>query len=377
MLGAEMMELEFVLPLYIVFGFLLIVAVFDILSDRKLPAIIISVLMSAPLIAIATFRSVGVGSDDVAYMEMLNEIPSVLDCGNLYCDYSYSTFNVEFGFFMFLSVLAALGKNSMVLFGFSSLVAVALNVRSIRYFSPYFALAVLVYFAHFYLAKELNAIRLGLASGLIFLAATYLDRQKYKMMTAVIVAATLVHVSSVFFIVPVCLYFLRPKRTFYLALSVILILIALTVDLKSVLRQMAIFGFVGEKIELYLNADIYSYELPLFDMVNIKNLLVTIACLACWKKMHSRYPSFDLIFCVFYCATFLRIVLGDFAILAGRGYASISMFEYILIPMIAVHLCGRKVGLLLVAVYTFGTLYLNLSSNSGWSGGSEVFFDFL
>ncbi|NWC61277.1 EpsG family protein [Pseudomonas veronii] len=371
------MELKFTLPLYLVYGLLVLVAAFDTLSNRKLPAMAISVLMAVPLVFLATFRAVGVGSDDAAYLEMLYQIPSVLDCKNLYCDYSYATFNIEFGFFMFLSVLAALGKNSAVLFGFSSLIAVTLNVRSIRYFSPYFALAVLVYFAHFYLAKELNAIRLGLASGLLFLAATYLDQQKYKVMTALIVAAMLVHVSSVFFIVPVGLYFVRPKRSLYLLLSVVLILISATIDFKSVLRQMAIFGFVGDKIELYLNADMYSYTLPFFDMVNIKNLLVIIAGLVCWKRMENRYQSFNLIFCIFYCAAFLRIVLGDFAILAGRGYASISMFEYVLIPMIAVHLCGRKLGFLIVAAYTFATLCLNLNSNSGWSGGSEVFFDFL
>jgi hypothetical protein len=69
--------------------------------------------------------------------------------------------------------------------------------------------------------------------------------------------------------------------------------------------------------------------------------------------------------------------MGDFAILAGRGYASISMFEYVLLPMIAVHVFGKKRGFLIVAVYALGVLYMNLSSHRGWTGGSEVFFDFL
>ncbi|MFB3305735.1 EpsG family protein [Pseudomonas sp. AMR01] len=371
------MGLEFVFPLYLVFGFIVMVAAFDMLSDRRLPAVVVSVLMGLPLILLATLRVAGVGSDDLAYLQMANEIPSLLDCQNIYCDYSYSTFNVEFGFFMFLSFLAMIGKNSFVLFGFSSLLAVTLNIRSIRYFSPYFALSVLVYFTHFYLAKELNAIRLGIASGLLFYAATYLYRQRYMKLALYFLAATLVHVSSVFFIIPLALYAMKPKRVLYLFVSVILILLAVFIDFKSVLRHAALFGFVGEKIELYLNADMYSYALPLFDMVNIKNLVIVVGALVCWRRLEARYPTFNLVFCIFYCATFLRIVLGDFAILAGRGYASISMFEYILLPMIAVHLLGRKLGFLLVCLYAFGTLYLNLSSNSGWTGGSEVFFDFL
>ncbi|ROM58245.1 hypothetical protein BK648_05705 [Pseudomonas poae] len=371
------MGLEFVLPLYLVFGFLVIIAAFDVLSDRRLPSAVVSVLMGGPLILLATLRAAGVGSDDLAYLQMANEIPSLLNCQNIYCDYSYSTFNVEFGFFMFLSLLAVIGKNSFVLFGFSSLFAVVLNIRSIRYFSPYFALGVLVYFAHFYLAKELNAIRLGIASGLLFLAAMYLHKQRYMKLAFYFVAATLVHVSSVFFIIPLALYKMKPKRVLYLFVSVVLVLMAMLVDFKAVLRHAALFGFVGEKIELYLNADMYSYALPLFDMVNIKNLLIILFSLVCWRKLEARYPTFNLVFCMFYCAAFLRIVLGDFAILAGRGYASISMFEYVLIPMIAVHLLGRKLGFLAVCLYALGTLYLNLSTNSGWTGGAEVFFEFL
>ena len=111
------MELEFSLPLYLAYGFLVLVAAFDTLSNRKLPTAVVSVLMAIPLILLATFRAVGVGSDDAAYLEMLFQIPSVLDCKNAYCDYSYATFNVEFGFFMFLSILAALGKNIGGIYG--------------------------------------------------------------------------------------------------------------------------------------------------------------------------------------------------------------------------------------------------------------------
>lgn len=371
------MNVEFSLPLYLVFGFLVVVAAVDTLSNQRLPSLIVSTLMGAPLILLATFRAAGVGSDDLAYLQMANDIPSVLECRDAFCNYSYSAFNIEFGFFIFLSALAALGRNSYILFGFSSLAAVVLNVRSIRYFSPYFALGVLVYFTHFYLAKELNAIRLGIASGFLFLGTTYLDKKRYAMLAFYMAVATLVHVSSVLFVIPVLLYLARPKRVLYFSMGAILILISLFVNFKLVLQEVALYGFVGEKIDLYLNADMYSYALPLFDVVNIKNLLLVLAALLSWKKLEMRYPSFNLVFCVFFCAAFLRIVLGDFAILAGRGYASISMFEYILLPMLAVHLCGKKLGFLVVVVYAFGTLYLNLSSHSGWTGDSNVFFDFL
>ncbi|WP_460149286.1 EpsG family protein [Pseudomonas sp. S3_E10] len=371
------MGMQFFLPLYLVFGFLVIVAAWDILGEQKLPQAVVSALMGVPLFLLATFRVAGVGNDDLAYLTMLHEIPSILECSNIYCDYSYTTFNIEFGFFMLLSTLAALARNSYMLFGVSSLAAISFNVRSIRYFSPYFALGMLIYFTHFYLAKDLNAIRLGIASGIVFLAATYLHKKQYMLLAFYLALAMTVHVSSAFFIVPVVLYMLRPTRVMYLLLTVVLVLMTSFVDSKWLLRQMAFISFISEKIDSYLTTEKYGYALPLFDMVNIKNLLLIIAGWVWWKKLEVSYPTFNLVFCVFYCATFLRIVLGDFAILAGRGYASISMFEYILLPMIAVHLFGKRNGFLIVAVYALGALYLNLSSNLRWTGGSEIFFDFL
>jgi hypothetical protein len=371
------MGMQFSLPLYLVFGLLVVVAAWDMLVEHKLPRAVVSALMGVPLILLATFRVAGVGNDDIAYLTMLHKIPSVLECSNIYCDYSYTTFNIEFGFFMLLSMLAALARNSYILFGASSLVAVSLNVRSIRYFSPYFALGMLVYFTHFYLAKDLNAIRLGMASGIVFLAATYLHKKKYMMLALYLVLAMIVHVSSVLFIIPIVLYRLQPTRAVYLALSIFLVLMAFFVDSKWLLRQLAFISFISEKIDSYLTTEKYGYVLPFFNVVNIKNLLLLAVGLVWWKDLEERYPTFNLVFCVFYCATFLRIVMGDFAILAGRGYASISMFEYVLLPMIAVHLFGKKIGFLIVAVYAFGALYLNLHSNLRWTGGSDVFFDFL
>lgn len=371
------MGMHFNLPLYLVFGFLVVVAAWDILSEHTRPRAVVSALMGVPLVLLATFRVPGVGNDDLAYLKMLHEIPSVLECSNIYCDYSYTTFNIEFGFFMLLSMLAALARNSYILFGVSSLVAVSLNVRSIRYFSPYFSLGMLVYFTHFYLAKDLNAIRLGVASGLVFLAATYLHKKQYMLLVFYLALAMMVHVSSAIFIMPVVLYLLKPTRAVYLVLSVVLVLMASFVDSKWLLGQMAFISFISEKIDAYLTTAKYGYALPFFDLVNIKNLFLVAAGWVWSKQLELHYPTFRLAFCVFYCATFLRIVMGDFAILAGRGYASISMFEYVLLPMIAVHVFGKKRGFLIVAVYALGVLYMNLSSHRGWTGGSEVFFDFL
>ena len=61
-------------------------------------------LLLVPLVALATFRPVGVGSDDVAYVDIFFRIPSILDCQLTFCGYDYSEIQVEPGFFGLLSM---------------------------------------------------------------------------------------------------------------------------------------------------------------------------------------------------------------------------------------------------------------------------------
>ncbi|MDY7565985.1 EpsG family protein [Pseudomonas sp. RTC3] len=345
------------------------------LKQRLYRSIMVSACALA-LITLATFRSVGVGSDDAAYELMFIQIPSFFDCDTFLCNYSYSQFNIEVGFFTLLSLLSSISTSHYLLFGFISSVAILYNIRSIKYFTPHVGAATLVYFSHFYLNKELNAIRLGLASAILFWAATYAGRKRYLAMWVLVVGAICIHVSSVLFIVPFLLYSRISNRAVYAVGGLALLVFAALIDLKLLFSYATNFGFIGEKIELYLNADMYSYALPLLSVVNLKNIFIVILSLIWWKKLSEKYEHFELIFCFFYCATFLRIVLGDFAIFAGRSYAAISMFEYVLLPAVAFVIFGRWVGYLMIGIYSLLTLYLNLTTNSGWAGEAEVFFDF-
>mgnify|MGYP001588685038 CR=1 FL=1 len=370
------MSFSFVWPLYTLFGFIFIFGGLEMAIKQRLYKSIILAALALALIGLATFRTVGVGSDDPAYESMFMHMPSFFDCEGFLCDYSYSQFNIEVGFFTLLSLLSSISTSHYLLFGFISSVAIIYNIKSIKYFTPHVGAATLVYFSHFYLNKELNAIRLGLASAILFWAATYAARKKYLAMWALVLGATCIHVSSVLFIVPFLLYSRISNRAVYAVGGLALLGFATMIDLKLLFSYATNFGFIGEKIELYLNADMYSYALPLLSAVNCKNVIIVILSLIWWKRLSEKYEHFPLIFCFFYCATFLRIVLGDFAIFAGRSYAAISMFEYVLLPAVVFVIFGRWAGYLIIGIYSLVTLYLNLTTNPGWAGEADVFFDF-
>lgn len=371
------MQFDFVWPIIVAY-LLLSVSGFAELLIRQLWIKQLSLLFSSVLlIVLAGLRAVGVGSDDEAYALMFTNIPVLIDCSDITCNYNYAQFNVEAGFFALLSFLRIFSDSHYLLFSVVALLAVFLNVRALIFFIPRAGAGVLIYFCHFYLNKELNAIRLGLASAILFWAATFIPARQYWLVCCLVVLASFVHVSSLLFLLPLFVYWFRPGREVYAIFGVVTLLFAGFVDIHSLFSYLVGFGFVGEKIGAYLSADIYNYSLPLVSAVNLKNFLFVVLGLVFWKTISRKFIHFELVYCFFYCATVIRVLLGGFAIVAGRGYAAIAMFEYALIPFVIFSLCGKWVGYFLVVLYSGLTFYLNLTDNAGWSGGAMRFFDFL
>lgn len=370
------MQFDFVWPIVVAY-FLLSASGFAELLIRQVWVKQLSLLFSSVLlITLAGLRAVGVGSDDEAYALMFRNIPALIDCSDITCNYNYAQFNIEAGFFALLSFLHSFSDSHYLLFLVIALCAVFLNIRAIIFFIPSAGAGVLIYFCHFYLNKELNAIRLGLASAILFWAATYIPARQYWAVCFLVVLASFVHVSSLLFLLPFIVYCYRPGRWVYAIFGVVTLLFAGLVNIHSLFSYLVGFGFVGEKIGAYLSADVYNYSLPLVSAVNLKNFLFVGLGLVFWKRLSKKFIHFELVYCFFYCAAVIRVLLGGFAIVAGRGYAAIAMFEYALIPFVIFSLCGKWLGYFLVVLYAGLTFYLNLTDNSGWSGGALRYFDF-
>ncbi|WP_434458542.1 EpsG family protein [Stutzerimonas urumqiensis] len=359
---------------YFLFFLILSLVVIDFLTKSRARVGVQFYGVFVILIIVAVGRSVGFGSDDQAYVEIYKKISDEGFLGALE-GYEYSKYNVEFGFFLLLAIFSLIGNSHFVVFGGVSLLAVYFNLRAIRAFTPYFVVSVLVYFSHFYIAKELNAIRAGLSSALLFYAALAILRRQWLRSFFVWLAAILIHVSAAIFALPVILYAMKPSRRNLIFLALFIFYFSFLFSAKELALYLASFGFVGEKLILYLNADEYSYGIPLINIVNLKNVSILILAFVLWSKLVSRYSGFYLSFVFFYSASLFRVLFGDFAILAGRGYSVLSMFEFVLVPIIFVELLGRRLGLALAATYALLTLWMNFNVNVAWSGGVEFFHD--
>lgn len=362
---------------YLVIAFIFVVGCVESSSQPSIRKSLYFWPILIVLVTLVAFRSAGVGSDDLAYIKIFSKVPSLLECEGVLCGYNYSKVNIEYGFYFLLSLIGMLGSDSIILFGITGLLSIYLNLKSIRYFSPYFSAGILIYFSHFFLAKELNAIRMGLATALVFYAATFFTRKMFVFFWLIMLFAVSIHVTSALALIPFLLYTISPGRQILAALSVILVAFSVVFDLSQLIVLLKYFSFLEQKIELYLNSQVYNYSIPLLNVVNVRNLIIVLLCFLFWAPLCSANKYFKIAFYFFFCATFFRILFGDFAILAGRGYAAISMFEYVLIPMLAVYFVGRWPGYLIVFIYALLTLSLNLSINTGWSGGVGYLHDIL
>ena len=126
--------MEFI-PYFLVFSLVAAIGVGETSNKKTFDKHATVFLLLVPLVALATFRPVGVGSDDLAYVDIFFRIPSILDCQLTFCGYDYSEIQVEPGFFGLLSILRVFGKNTTLLFLTISTLAVLLNLKAISFFA--------------------------------------------------------------------------------------------------------------------------------------------------------------------------------------------------------------------------------------------------
>lgn len=360
--------------LYFVFFALLIIGAVEISLRDQAISRYLGFFALALLLFFSSMRSPGFGSDDLAYLDILERVSQAYSCTQWLCGYSYAEFNVEIGFFALLVVIAVLGGSAVLLFGVVSAVSLGFSVKAIKSFFPYVLPPLLVYFAHHFLAKELNALRLAVAGALVFFAGACCVGGRYRKAFFFVLVASFFHVSALIALVPVVLCDWSRRRSRELLLFCgVLVVAKVLFSSSEVYKLLSLVSFVENKVNLYMNADQYNYEIPLFDPVNVKNIVLLSFSLVVHKKIAESFDGFHVALVFFGFAVLIRFLFSDFAIFAGRGFGVVSVFECVLASMLAFHYFGRNFGYLALSLYAFLMLTLNLFVSNLWLGDVGYF----
>ena len=353
-------------PYLFVFGVLSAFAIANHVKQFRQMRLYFFILSALMLILFAGLRQAGVGADDIGYINAFFDSDKYIDILNFEYSYEISNFNMEHGLVILMALVSVFTDDAVIFFLIVATISVGLNVYVITRFGSFVFLGILIYFTNMYFQKDLNQIRVGLASAVVFLSFFVLYKKRIIFHYSLLIIAILIHFSS---LVAVSGYFLNKLRfnmnqsLLILVVSVFVSFFGLGMFLVSFLPQS---GALYQKLSYYIEWSPFNYKIDLIDPVNLKNIFLVIFFIYFYKFFDLRFGWFNFMFNTLLFMTSLRLILSDFAILSARLSAVFSFVDFLLIPLMLLVVKQRIFGLVLVFIYILLVFYLTLS-NPKWS----------
>lgn len=176
-----------------------------------------------------------------------------------------------------------LGDNVVCFFLIYAMLGVGIKILAINRLSTLIPFSILLYVADFFPLHEMTQIRAGVATSIMLLAIIPLFERKMKQFFALVLLATLFHISA---LILFPLWFLNPHRinkkkwiVFILCCEVIALL---KIDVISLIAYIPIEQ-VREKFELYqLQQEEGNFTANIFSVLFLMKLFLTLVLL--WKS---------------------------------------------------------------------------------------------
>ncbi|MFB9107995.1 EpsG family protein [Flavobacterium gyeonganense] len=232
---------------------------------------------------------------------------------------------------------------------FFAFFSVGLMFLFLKKYTPFIFLAVLIYFSHAFILRDMMQIRSSLAIGIVMFSIPYIENRNFLKTLFIVLFSGLFHFVGYFFII---IYFLYPWFSIKRAIYVLLI----GMIIGGVLNQ-TFFEYILEITNLqiiyyYLNDELYNYNLGLLNPVLIKHILVIVVLLINYDFFKQKVPCFDVMITSYLVAFFCLSAFNSFALLAGRIGTLFSNVEHVLIPSLF-FLKYKRITLFLIIAYSF------------------------
>lgn len=316
------------------------------------------------LVLFAGLRVEGVGSDDLAYIKIFEQIQTDgFSFENLWG--SYQRYNIEPSFYL-LNIFATFFSGSYTsLFLTVAIFSIGISAYNFYRLSPTLSMiAIALFFSHMFLYRDLNQIRAACAAATsLFLVYTVFNRYLLRSILLVFISASL-HVASFSMVLTLPLLYIAVSRV-RIAVLLFSSVIVSALGFSKLLVQLPLPVFLERRITSYMNNPDHAYSLGLLDITNLKNIVLLLSFLFFWKKLTLTNRYFKIMVAFFALGVSWRLVFSDFAIVAGRVATFFTSVEVMLVAMLFFVLRPRFVSYILIVVYAFSMLYLNLYVKPG------------
>lgn len=275
-----------------------------------------------------------------------------------------STGFADLGFNLLCRILSLFSIPPIGMFLFVAGAATALNLNSFKRYSPYFLIAVLYYFVHMYVLKEMIQIRAGLASALCLYSIRFLAERKSKPFWGIWLLALSIHMSAVVWL----LVWIVSERQFTVkALKRILslcLLIGMFYPFGRLLKMFA--GGIDERLSAYIayeDAE-FAAEMGIFTNMNtLKSLAVAVVLLFFYDRLKTVSRYFAPLCSAYIAGVCWLMLFNDFAIIGARMSSILLCVEPVLISFLVTLLSknSRWIFVVILVLLTLAMLTMNMA----------------
>lgn len=295
---------------------------------------------------------------------------------NGYNYFQNTVYGVEVSYLIVCDLSNQLGLGIQGVFLFYSITTSIFLYKSFSKLCENPIVALLMYVSFLFIVRDMAQIRSGLAGSILLYSICFMIARDYKKSTLWILVATLVHASSIVFISSLVTMFIKPSRNKILMIPIVGFLFGYIgiggMIIESISSDL-IGSYFSGKLNDYTVESSLNYKLGLFDITNIKNILVCILCAMYINSINNK--SFGLCSLVFVIGVTIRLVFSDFSTIGGRTASILTVVEPVIIATVFHNefISRHSRGVLIpVGIISYSLLMLILSVSKY---GSPTYFN--
>jgi len=215
------------------------------------------------------------------------------------------------------------------------------------------------YLGTFFLIQQLMQIRQGFAVPLAYFLVFHWGFKKGREYLPILFIPIMTIFHATAFLIPFTylIYKFSNRLSLYFGRRLFLIIyLALSIVFSYYILNSSQF-LTLEKIQIFLNSDEFSSERSIFDIVNIKSVVLLILALIASSENLINNNKYYFLLVLFTTSLAVRIGFIDFSILSGRFGSALGFSEIFIIPLLMQDFFRNK-----LYMYFFSYGYLLIST---------------
>ncbi len=240
-------------------------------------------------------------------------------------------FREEYMFIVLNSVIKCFSADPVVMFLVMAFISLGITLFVYKKYSPFFMLSVLFYTSVLYPSREMEQIRMAIASALILLGLAFLVEKKRNCFVMMVFFASLFQASAFFSLFGYLLYRLNltTKKILFLLICSFFIgtYFPLAYKFFNIFLKANIGGSLLERGASYYGNQEYGHALGVVKPYSLKLLCGCLLSMIFRKTLNARVKYFEVMFIFLSGALMWYFLFNDLAIIAVRGANIMSVGE--------------------------------------------------